>query len=54
MHVICGSGYRSSIATGILLNHGLTNVVNVNGGMIAWKTRTFPTVKASKQQTLVA
>jgi hydroxyacylglutathione hydrolase len=54
VHVICGSGYRSSIATSILLKHGLANVVNVNGGMNAWKARTFPTVKESQQQTLAA
>ncbi len=54
VHVICGSGYRSSIATSILLRHGVANVVNVNGGMKAWKARAFPTVRESQRRTLVA
>jgi hydroxyacylglutathione hydrolase len=34
--VICGTGYRSSIATSLLARQGFANVVNVLGGMIAW------------------
>ena len=35
--VICQSGYRSSIATSILEQQGLTRVTNVVGGMNAWR-----------------
>ncbi|MEP6788653.1 MAG: rhodanese-like domain-containing protein, partial [Acidobacteriota bacterium] len=35
-YVICQSGYRSSIGTGILENAGFTNVYNVKGGTAAW------------------
>lgn len=34
---ICASGYRSSIATGVLARHGLARVLNVLGGTAAWK-----------------
>lgn len=35
--VICGSGYRSSVAASLLQHHGYGNIVNVLGGMSAWK-----------------
>ncbi len=35
-YVICQSGYRSSIATGILENAGFEMVYNVTGGTTAW------------------
>ena len=39
--VICGSGYRSSIAASLLQNHGFNRVQNVMGGMGAYlETRT--------------
>jgi hydroxyacylglutathione hydrolase len=44
IHVICGSGYRSSIASSILTNAGFGKIVNVLGGMTAWKHRGFPVV----------
>jgi hydroxyacylglutathione hydrolase len=34
--VICGTGYRSSIATSLLAQHSFPSVVNVLGGMAAW------------------
>ena len=34
---ICGSGYRSSVSASLLLHHGHKQVVNVLGGMTAWK-----------------
>lgn len=42
--VICGSGYRSSIATSVLQRAG-HNVVNVVGGMTAWNAQKLPTVR---------
>jgi len=35
--VICGSGYRSSIATSILERQGFEQLYNVMGGMAAWR-----------------
>ena len=34
--VICGSGFRASIAASLLKRHGLKDVSNVAGGMTAW------------------
>lgn len=42
--VMCGSGYRSSAAASLLAHHGRKDLVNVLGGMSAWKAREFPTV----------
>jgi hydroxyacylglutathione hydrolase len=41
--VICGSGYRSSVSSSLLAAHGYKDVVNVLGGMSAWKSAGFPT-----------
>lgn len=35
--VICGSGYRASIASSFLLREGLEETMNVTGGMSAWQ-----------------
>jgi len=35
--VMCGSGYRSSVAASLLKHRGYPNVVNVLGGMSAWQ-----------------
>ncbi len=40
--VICGSGTRSSIASSLLLRHGINNVTNIFGGMTEWKEKGFP------------
>ena len=45
IHVICGSGYRSSIACSVLQRMGFDHIVNVVGGMTAWKHRGFPLTK---------
>jgi hydroxyacylglutathione hydrolase len=42
MAVICGSGYRSSIAGSILRNAGFTHVENVMGGMSAYHETELP------------
>ena len=41
--VICGSGYRSSVSSSLLAAHGYKDIVNVLGGMSAWKSAGFPT-----------
>jgi hydroxyacylglutathione hydrolase len=46
--VICGTGYRSSIATSLLLQRGFRNVVNVLGGMTAWYAAAYPTTRGQK------
>lgn len=46
LYVICGSGYRSSIAVSILARSGRTKPTNVDGGMSAWKNQHFPVVEA--------
>jgi hydroxyacylglutathione hydrolase len=44
IHVICGGGYRSSVATSVLRRAGFRDVVNVVGGMTAWNQQKLPTV----------
>ena len=43
VHVVCGSGYRSSIASSVLAGSGLKNVINIVGGMGAWNAQKLPT-----------
>lgn len=43
--VVCGSGYRASVATSILRRQGHSHVFNVLGGMTAWNQASFETVK---------
>lgn len=40
--VVCGSGYRSSVAASLLARSGFRNVANVLGGMSAWKRAELP------------
>lgn len=42
--VVCGSGYRASIAASFLEREGFEDVVNVLGGMTAWKEAKLPSV----------
>lgn len=42
--VICGSGYRATIASSFLQREGYEDVANVLGGMSAWTAADFPTV----------
>ena len=43
--VICGSGYRSSVATSLLERNGFRGLSNVIGGMSAWEQARFPVVR---------
>ena len=45
--VMCGSGYRSTIAASVLERAGITGVRNLNGGMQAWKDAAFETTTRS-------
>ncbi|MHC4947348.1 MAG: rhodanese-like domain-containing protein [Planctomycetota bacterium] len=40
--VVCGSGYRSTVAASILERNGLGPVINVVGGMRAWRQAGLP------------
>jgi hydroxyacylglutathione hydrolase len=40
--VVCGSGYRSSVATSLLMKNGYQNVHNVIGGFSAWQAAELP------------
>jgi hydroxyacylglutathione hydrolase len=50
VHVICGSGYRSSIAASVLARSGRQNIINVVGGMAAWNAQKLPTDPNSASQ----
>jgi hydroxyacylglutathione hydrolase len=43
--VLCGSGYRSSIASSLLRARGFPNVANVLGSMSAWKAVGYPVTR---------
>lgn len=45
--VVCGSGYRSSAAASFLAASGRAQVVNVIGGMAAWKAAGYPTTSSA-------
>jgi len=42
--VVCGSGYRASIAASLLKRAGYEQVANVIGGMTAWRGAELPTI----------
>ena len=41
--MVCAIGSRSLRAAGFLVNHGYTNVVNMQHGMTRWVQKGFPT-----------
>lgn len=41
--VVCASGFRSSVATSILAQHGFATLYNVTGGTNAWISAGYPT-----------
>jgi len=43
----CAGGYRSSIAAGILHQYGITNLVEMAGGLAAWEAAKLPLVSKS-------
>jgi rhodanese-related sulfurtransferase len=42
--VHCAGGYRSSIAASILHQHGLTQLIEMAGGLAAWEAAQLPVV----------
>ncbi len=42
--VHCAGGYRSSIAVSILHQHGITNLIEIAGGLAAWDAAGLPVV----------
>lgn len=51
--VICGSGYRSWVVASILQAQGYRNLVNVDGGMFAWKDADLPVVTESGMSIVI-
>jgi rhodanese-related sulfurtransferase len=45
--VYCAGGYRSSIATSILHQHGITRLIEMAGGLAAWETAQLPLISHS-------
>ncbi len=43
IYIICRSGARSATAVDFLHSQGITNSLNVEGGIIAWKGEGLPT-----------
>jgi hydroxyacylglutathione hydrolase len=52
--VHCKSGYRSSIATSLLLRAGFKQVMNVTGGFDAWTAQKLPVVVEKAAGTCTA
>jgi hydroxyacylglutathione hydrolase len=44
--VVCQSGYRSTVVASVLARAGVTNIVNVTGGMGAWQKAGLPLAPA--------
>jgi hydroxyacylglutathione hydrolase len=42
--VHCAGGYRSSIAASILHQHGITNLIEMAGGLAAWEAAKLPVI----------
>jgi hydroxyacylglutathione hydrolase len=42
--VHCAGGYRSSIAAGILHQYGITNLIELAGGLAAWEAAKLPVI----------
>ncbi|MCA9253939.1 MAG: hypothetical protein KDA54_22655, partial [Phycisphaerales bacterium] len=52
--VICGSGYRGSIAASLLKREGYTDIANVDGGMSAWSAAGYPAQNSKGESVHVA
>ena len=47
--VMCGSGYRSTIAASVLERAGVENITNLTGGMKAWQDAGLDTTRSRKE-----
>ncbi len=45
LYVVCGSGYRSSVAASLLARSGRAQLINVDGGMTAWRKQQLPEIR---------
>lgn len=45
LYVYCRSGGRSAQAVAFLQQNGYTNVHNMNGGIMAWESKSYPIEK---------
>lgn len=52
VYVICRSGSRGKQACEKIIGHGFTNVVNVEGGTLAWDQAGLPVVRGKKTISL--
>ena len=52
LYVICRSGVRGSQACQSLLRSGLSNVVNVEGGTMAWAQAGLPVIRGKKSVSI--
>jgi rhodanese-related sulfurtransferase len=52
LYLICRSGSRGKQACEKLLNAGCTNVVNVEGGTLAWESAGLPVIRGEKVMSL--
>jgi rhodanese-related sulfurtransferase len=46
--VHCAGGYRSSIAVSILHHYGITNLIEMAGGLAAWDAAKLPVVSEAQ------
>lgn len=53
LYVICRSGNRSAQACKKFIDAGYTNVVNVDGGTLAWEKANLPVVRGQKAMSLL-
>jgi rhodanese-related sulfurtransferase len=52
--VHCASGYRSSIAAGILHHHGITNLIEMAGGLADWDAAQLPVVSETLETQIAS
>jgi hydroxyacylglutathione hydrolase len=45
--IVCGSGYRSTVAASVLERAGFTDIINMTGGMAAWTRAGLPVTTAT-------
>jgi hydroxyacylglutathione hydrolase len=51
--IICGTGYRSTVAVSVLERAGRTGVINLTGGMSAWHAAGLPVVTGTPSRLAV-